>query len=177
LRIEHLKTLTERVDPVIIHPCGFMPTCLICLHPCWSPIELCKMPYYDKPDGCPNYGKRPDCPPNTPFFDEVYDTDDVIFVGCQFDFKNYLEGMKQKHPTWSDRQLRNVIYWQGQAKKVLTAEIEKRLPYFRGFQICFNPEAMGVSIAETCRRMGVNLEFPPINKVWKIALLAKTKNP
>jgi len=171
MQIEHLRTIIAKVTPVIYRTCG-MQELLVCGNDCVSPMTLCRAPYYDKPDGCPNYG-REDCPPNTPYFDEVYDMSEVILVGCQFDFKQYLAGMASEHPDWADRQLRNVIYWQSQAKKMLNEALREPLEHFRGFEVCYSPEAMGVRVDKTFKQSGFELEFPPVETVWKVALLAK----
>ncbi len=34
---------------------------------------FCKLSYYGHANGCPNFGKRDDCPPNQPLINEVFD--------------------------------------------------------------------------------------------------------
>lgn len=135
--------------------------------------KLCTRPYHGHPKGCPNFNKKPGCPPAALNFDLVYDLTKPVFAICNiFDFKGHVEKMKAKHPDWSEYQLRCVLYWQGGARKHLKAHI---LDFLRehqsqGYRIETCPEAMGVNITETMKSAGVILEWPPQNVTYQIAL-------
>ena len=143
--------------------------------------RLCKKPYYNHPKGCPNYGKKKGCPPDVPIFDDVYDLSRPIYaIYNRFDFKGHVDRMKEKHPEWSQRQLACCLYWQGSAKK----ELNTKIKLFHGailgwtginYSICTCPEAMGVNVTETMRRVGIKLEWPPVNVAYQIAFVAMEK--
>ena len=131
---------------------------------------LCKKPYYNHPGGCPNFGKRSDCPPGVPFFDQVYKLQ-VRVVAVGLNFKEYLKLRRKDHPDWTDRELRNPLYWQGYLRACLrnyVSQVNKD-----GLEVVFNPEAMGVNLTKTCRKVGLKLEWPPRNWVYKVALLTE----
>jgi predicted metal-binding protein len=140
----------------------------------YSVRELCTKPYPDHEAGCPNYGKKKGCPPEAPMYDEVYNIEKPVFViANQFDFKGHVEKMRQKHPEWSKRQLECCLYWQNTARAQLTEGVNEFLKthpeYLNGVELC--PEAMGVNITETMAKAGIQLEWPPVNKVFKVALV------
>ena len=84
--------------------------------------------------------------------------------------------MKEKHPHWSDRQLRNVLYWQGTAKKLHREKIRGFLKEYEhlGYEVV-TPEALGVDVTRTLANVGITLEWPPINKSYRIAFAAIPK--
>jgi len=124
---------------------------------------LCLQPYPLHPNGCPNVGHCDRCPPTAPLYDEYFDLSYPTYaVINEFDFKSHVEKMKLKHPTWSERQLKCVLYWQGSARKQLNKEVEKWLKYpmCGGFESTKCPEGMGVDVTETLKRVGIELEWP-----------------
>jgi hypothetical protein len=92
-----------------------------------------------------------------------------------FDFKAHIERMKAIHPDWSDRQLRNVYYWQNGARRKLFEKIKEFLHKHKGFHVTACPEAMGVDVTKTMAAVGINLEWPPENVAHQIALAGKVK--
>ena len=149
------------VNPVIIRP----------VH------GLCLRPYPNHKKGCPNYGKKKDCPPGIPVFDSFYDLSKLIYaIYNKFDFKEHIDRMREKHPDWSQRQLECCLYWQGTARKRLKERIEifKRLTGSK-YIVTTVPEAMGVNVTETMKRIGVELEWPPVNVAYQIALAGVEK--
>ena len=48
-----------------------------------------------------------------------------------FDLHSYVEKMRQRHPSWTETQLLNVLYWQGTARKKLKEHIKKFNDEFR----------------------------------------------
>ena len=80
--------------------------------------------------------------------------------------------MRAKHPDWSKRQLECLLYWQGTARKKQKEQIEifKKWINDEEYIITTVPEAMGVNVTETMKRIGIELEWPPINVAYQIAL-------
>ncbi len=136
--------------------------------------SLCYKKYPNHPKGCPNFGKRRNCPPNAGIFDEVYDASEVYAVFNAFDIGKHIAKMKDRHPEWSERQLVNCLYWQGTARKALKADCAAFYSDYgsEGFHIESCPEAMGVNVTETMKNIGIVLEWPPRKKAYQIAMAA-----
>lgn len=142
--------------------------------------KLCSRPYQNHPKGCPNFGKRISCPPQSPLLNEVYD----IFKGFWivwnvFDFKNHVNKMQRAHPNWTRRQLECCLYWQGKARKQLKQKIDDAAYHLQGkdwWEVTTRPEAMGVNVTATMKNLGVELEWPPINYTYQVALFGVLKN-
>ena len=145
--------------------------------PQWYPKarDLCAKPYYNHPKGCPNYGKKDTCPPNSPFWGEIFHlgAESYAIWNC-FDFVEYVERMKQKHPNWSQRQLECCLYWQPKARKALRENISKFKKEYPDFMVVETPEAMGINVTETMAQIGIDLEWPPRTKTYQIALASRT---
>ena len=155
-----MKGIIE-VKPVIIRP----------VH------SLCVRPYPNHKNGCPNYAKKKGCPPGVPMFDSFYDTSKPIYaIYNKFDFKEHVDRMIEKHPDWSRRQLECCLYWQGTARKKLKERIEIfKMIAHRKYVVNTVPEAMGVNVTETMKRVGVELEWPPISVTYQIAMAGYPK--
>ena len=137
---------------------------------------MCKLPYHNHPKGCPNWNKREDCPPIIPKLDDFYDmSKPIFFIWHKFDFDAHLKMMKDRHPDWTDPQLRNVRYWQEIARMHLRAEVKKFKEQYPEYTISFGPEAMGINVTETMKNIGIQLEWPPMNYVYKIAIAGVKK--
>ena len=132
----------------------------------------CGRPYLNHPKGCPSFGKCKDCPPEVQLFDQIYQQE-VMLAIIRFDFKSYLEKRKNKFPNASDRSLRNPLYWQGHVR----AEARKWAKEManEGEVIIEKPEAMGVDVTETCKLVGISLEWPPVKNIYRVTVLAKRK--
>ncbi|MEW6524077.1 MAG: hypothetical protein AB1445_11030 [Bacillota bacterium] len=134
---------------------------------------LCLRPYPGHPQGCPNYGRRLTCPPGVGLFDRVFDLSQPVFaVVGQFDLESHMVRMCQKHPHWTERQLRNCRYWQGTARKALRLQLASFLATHPGYSAATAPEAMGVEVTATLRRAGVELEWPVRRVARQVALCA-----
>lgn len=168
------------VNPVIIYPpclkSGKVQNCFNCelskKGGCGSPRAMCVLPYKNHKKGCPNYGKKPDCPPVVPMFDEVFDiTKPVYAIFSTYDLYAHTEKMKKNHPQWTEAQLLNVLYWQGTAKKHLKENIQHFNEQFKekGYYSTVSPEAMGVNVMQTLKKAGIDLEWPARNTAYKIA--------
>jgi len=139
--------------------------------------EWCKLPYPDHPKGCPAYGRRKDCPPNAPRFHERFDPP-FYLVAVRFDLAEHAKKMRVKHPDWSEKQARCLLYWQRQVDKQLKKECLKLLDKLpASFDYTMKPEAMGVNVITTALKIYIPIETKPQNYVWKIAIIGKRKNP
>ncbi len=140
--------------------------------------ELCPKPYPLHPKGCPNYGKRPTCPPAALPIGQVIDLDKPVWIAWNdFDLAGHVSLMKDRHPAWSDRQLRCVLYWQQTARRALRLRVKTFLKQQAeefdrpGLIVVECPEACGVNVTETMRRVGVELEWPPVQVARQVALI------
>ena len=137
-------------------------------------ITHCLDKYPGHPHGCPNWGCKDGCPPNVRYFPRVYSTS-VHIAAVRFDFAEYLNLRRLDHPDWSDRALRNPLYWQGHVRHELNQFLFEYLfakPEIDG-EIVFNAEAMGVNLFATCEKAGIFMEHTPEKYVYKMALIAK----
>lgn len=140
-----------------------------------SIMGLCFKPYPGHPHGCPAAGKTDRCPPLAPDFDKAFDLSRPVYaVVNEFDLGAHATRMLAKHPKWSDRQCRCVLYWQGTARKQLKEKIEKVLanPALAGYGSTWCPEGMGVNVTETMKAAGVVLEWPPERIARQVAFIA-----
>lgn len=121
--------------------------------------DWCRLPYPNHPRGCPNYDKVPRCPPEARWLLEVVDVTRPLFiVYSEFNLLNHVSRMKKKHPGWSERQLRNVLYWQATSRKQLKERVKLAMIYTFTTLVFYCPEAHGLNVYATCRKNGLNLE-------------------
>ena len=134
--------------------------------------EWCKLPYPDHPQGCPNYGKQAHCPPQAPTVAEFIDLSRPHwFIIVPFNLEAHAQRMKAKHPKWSDRQARCVLYWQNTVRKSLRIAINSFTWQHPGTTSTLLPEAMGVNVIATAKKVGIDIEVKPEKIVAKIALV------
>ncbi len=129
--------------------------------------DLCKRPYPGHPKGCPNYGKKPTCPPAAPLWEETCKGATWLFWK-RFNLAEHRERLRKIHPNWSMRQLNCCLYWQKGARKPLEQHIERW--NFSGFFKTMCPEAMGINVSETMKQVGVILEWPPKEWTYQVAM-------
>lgn len=150
--------------------------------------ELCHYPYPNHKKGCPNIGNCLEAP----YFNFL------VKNGCyqhyylfyaKFDFKSYLEQRKKEHPTWSSRQLRSVLYWQGSIKKLLKIEIEKLSKNGNRFfvlgcgskmkfsfqKIVYSMESTCINVFSTLKLNKIKFELKPENSIILCCLLCSWK--
>lgn len=119
----------------------------------------CKLPYPGHSKGCPNYYKSAKCPPKAPHLADFIDLSKPLYlVWSEFDLKRHVEKMKRKHPGWSDRQCRCVLYWQSQSRKQLKERTQIAAGILKTNRTTTCPEAMGVNVFATARVSGLLLE-------------------
>jgi predicted metal-binding protein len=157
----------------------------------YSVRELCCRPYLGHKKGCPNYCYKQGCPPQAQLFDKVFDlTQPVFAIYNAFDISSHVKKIMAANPGWSQRQLTCCLYWQNTARKQLTTELAYFMithpdyhvaaAFYKGLDkglgplfkrvIPSPPEAMGVEITKTMAGIGVNLEWPPVNVAYQVAL-------
>ncbi|MCK5015297.1 MAG: hypothetical protein KAS66_15920 [Candidatus Omnitrophica bacterium] len=134
---------------------------------------FCKIPYYNHPKGCPSFGKYEHCPPQAPLVKDAFDfSQEMYFVIEEFNLKRHVERMHIRHPHWSLRQCRNLLYWQGGVRKRLRTKTEEFIERRNnGMTYTLLPEAMGVMVINTAIALGIPIERTPENKVIKISLV------
>jgi hypothetical protein len=133
---------------------------------------LCVRPYPNHPHGCPNVGHKIGCPPTAPKLEEYFDLAKPCWVIYNvFDFGEHVRRMRNTHPDWTQRQLECCLYWQPRARKELREEVRRFLkePFGTDFELNYCPEAMGLDVTATLRNVGVELEWPPVEKALQVA--------
>ena len=128
----------------------------------------CTLAYPNHPKGCPNF---PECPES--YFD-FQDTSKIwtywYAVVEEFDLLAHALKMKSIYPTWTERQCKNLLYWQKGVRSRLNKKA--RAVYKKGDVILEIPEACGVNVFETMAKAGVVIDrYPDI--VRKVMLIGK----
>jgi len=144
---------------------------------------LCTKPYSGHKNGCPNYAKKAGCPPSPLVLSDVIDIRKTVFaIYNRYPLSVHVQKMRDKFPSWSERQLYCCLYWQPTARRQLKAEIEKFLSEkWPQTVIVKCPEALGLNVTETMRQPLLELgqptlEWPPVNYAYQI-VLAGCPNP
>lgn len=118
--------------------------------------DWCQLPYPGHPKGCPNYDQKETCPPRAHHIAGILDLRRPVYiVNSEFNLTVHMMRMKTRHPHWTERQLRNVLYWQNTSRKQMRDHI-KTLIFLRGCDISVEcPEGAGVNVYATCRANGI----------------------
>jgi hypothetical protein len=131
---------------------------------------LCCRPYPRHPKGCPNFGQAERCPPKVGLLPDLFDLTKPCFaVWNVFNLAAHVDRMRLEHPKWSKAQLECCLYWQGGARKQLFHECEAFQRVYGEYKTEWCPEAMGLNVTETMRRIGIGLEWPPVTKTFQVA--------
>jgi len=128
----------------------------------------CTLPYPNHPKGCPNF---PDCPNDELSF-MAYNYYEWFAVIEDFDLKSHSEKMQEKHPRWTKRQCRNLLYWQGGVRKRLREKAKKYAKEIGAHILLQIPEACGVDLFKTMKEHGLELQRKP-DMVHKIMILGR----
>ena len=137
--------------------------------------QWCQLPYPDHPNGCPQYGQRDCCPPQAPSIDDFIDlARQHWFLITEFDLAQYLKTMAEKHPDWTPKRLRCLLYWQGSIRKEQRDNIAVFHTEHTGTAHTLLPEAMGVNVLATLTHVGIEVEKHPETKILKVALVGYT---
>lgn len=172
-----------KVKPVIVYPyClknGLEQDCFKCdlykKELCKSPRGLCVREYPNHKKGCPNYGEKPMCPPNILMYDQVFNIKkDIYLIYTIYKLGDHIREYKAKFPNWTERQLRNVIYWQGTAKRIHKEEIKKFMSLHKDLNyVAVTPESFGVDVTETLANVGIDLPWPPVEESYRVSFAAE----
>jgi len=132
---------------------------------------LCVNKYPQHPKGCPNYGKKQGCPPNTPLINNILNFDKPVYlIYTEFNIGEHAQKLKQKHPDWSERQIYCCLYWQPKARKFQRQEEERAKKEYNLEKITNSPEAHGINVGLLMKKIGINLEWPP-RKITRLVSL------
>jgi hypothetical protein len=93
----------------------------------------------------------------------------------EFDLEAHKQRMFSLHPEWTDRQAGCVLYYQETIRKKLRATVIEFKQSQPGLVDTLVPEAMGVNVIKTIRRLGIPIETKPKTKVLKVALVGHGK--
>ncbi len=133
--------------------------------------SLCAKPYPGHNKGCPNFGKKPGCPPQASLGNEIIDFIKPIYaIWNVFDLAKHVNKMREAHPNWSWRQLVCCLYWQPKARKQLRVEIIKFRESVPNQIILQCPEANGFNITATMLSIKEHLQWPPITITYQVVL-------
>ena len=134
--------------------------------------------------GCPNFGKKPGCPPQ-PLIDKVLDLSKKVFViYTDFDICAVATRMRHAHPEWTIKQCYNSRYWQQTARKIHQQDVREFLKKklviiswgLRTTEVIKSPEAHGVNVHELMKNeVGITLEWPPRNITRLISIFGQKK--
>lgn len=119
----------------------------------------CLLSYPNHPHGCPNYNKRNTCPPLAPSISKILDLNYPMYLAfSSFDLQAHVGRMMLKHPTWSMKQLKNVLYWQGTSRKQMRIRARAVMTLTGSDTSIECPEGMGVNVYATCLLSGLILQ-------------------
>ena len=116
--------------------------------------RLCTKPYPLHAKGCPNFDKRPNCPPLAQLITQILDMNKPVWaIFNRYNLAAHVERMRLKHPNFSDAQLLCCLYLQSQARKQLREEIKRFQKENPGLDVVSCPEACGMNITATMNSM------------------------
>lgn len=105
------------------------------------------------------YGTRPECPPQSPYVEEVLDLSRPTYLVYQeFDLAGYVKGRKKLFPDWTEAQLKNVLHWQNGNLAALRRRVDSAHRFLRTGTVLMKPEANGVNVYRTAEASGLRLE-------------------
>lgn len=131
----------------------------------------CTLPYPDHRHGCPNFSKRPSCPPEAPLIRNwLQGCTEVSLVVVEFDLAAHMQKMLIKHPQWSERQARCLLYWQPKVDKELRywTELVAFTRAEPNWTYC--PEAMGLDVISTLQGY-LPITRNPKDTVFKVSMI------
>jgi len=130
----------------------------------------CKLPYPGHPKGCPNF---PKCCESRPHFND-YEEDLKWYAVVEiFNLKAHADSMKEKHPKWSERQCRNLLYWQNGVRSRLRKKAEAIAFPLMGDVILDIPEANGVQVFDTMAKQGFVIDRQKPDIIRKVMLVGR----
>lgn len=138
--------------------------------------KWCRIPYPLHPKGCHNFNHLDRCPPKCQYVTEVLDlTKPIYLTHSEFNLEEHMNNLKVKHPDWSDRQLRCVLYWQRKSVNQMSQRAEIVANKTRSDFISITPEALGINVYATAKKAGLKLEPIKTLKMCKHVAVVGTK--
>ncbi len=134
--------------------------------------EWCQLPYPRHKKGCPNYNKSDKCPPKARPLNQIFDLKkDHYFLINKFNLKKHIIRMKFNNPKLTINQAKCVLYWQNKVKAHMRYIF--RILLGHDIKLIYNdiPEAHGVNVIKTLRKLNINVEIKPLTYVHKVALI------
>ena len=154
----------------------------------------CTLPYPGHKKGCPNFNKNPLCPPNVKIMENILDDFSFYYlILANFDIFKYANQMIHKHPDWSERKARCVLYWQKSVKKLMREYIKNiylKNPSYNFYLFSsgagenislinqdeiYSMEAAGINVIHTLINNNINIEVKPKKTVILVNLLCSDK--
>jgi len=133
----------------------------------------CTLPYPNHKKGCPNFGKSEKCPPYARNYEDIVDLEAPVYMIInRFNLGAHEAMMKAKHPKWSRKQCRNVLYWQNTVRKHLKLMAYDLKTYLDGYEVLEIPEAHGVNVYKLMHDHAITLTTDP-DIVYKSMLVVK----
>jgi hypothetical protein len=128
------------------------------------------LPYPGHTRGCPNF---PKCPREHPDIRKLKGFT-WYAVTEEFDLLAHSKKMAKAHPQWTERQCRNLLYWQGGVRKRLK---EKALEQFDPSTdvLLEIPEASGVQVFKTMASVGIQIQRSKPGRIIKVMLIGKSR--
>lgn len=119
--------------------------------------KWCALPYPNHPKGCPKDVKK--CSRGGYYITDVLDLQQPhYFIYSEFNLAAHMARMLRRHPHWTERQQRNVLYWQSASRKQLKDRVTTALRLTRCGSVTTCPESYGVNVYATARNSGLILE-------------------
>ena len=140
---------------------------------------------------CPNYGHSWACPPEAPYLEEKikqFERFFLIYIKYDVDkekeknFRQY-EFMRAKIEEEISNFIQNntieynaiQILWDGHCrlceKEGKRCTIDEQLPCRYPDEIRYSMEAIGINVTETVRKIGLEIEWPPRNHIYRFGLI------
>jgi len=141
--------------------------------------KYCFAVYPGHTKGCPNafgrcWGYDGKCR-QTIITDLINPQYPVYIIYSEYNLAKHIRKMKLRHPDWTERQLRNVYYWQKSSFKLLDIEI-KQFNIPQGYRQ-FGIEGYGLNAYATCKKVGLILDPIKGMKICRhMTLFAVPKN-
>ena len=127
---------------------------------------MCCLPFYGHPNGCPNFGKKHGCPPNSFLETEFLDfSRDMYVIYTKFDITSFSRKMLEMHHKSKNypRQLCNPRRWQPHTRKLHNENINYFHNLHNSMYLDNSPEARGVNVTALMKTIGIELDWnwPP----------------
>ena len=127
--------------------------------------DYCTLPFPGHPEGCPNFGKKKECPPSAPLVKDFIDLSKphyFMVADCDFSAGTEKPKNRSEDTTWN---------WNEYVEPILCERIKEFQKEHPGTVFTMHPSAVGVDVFKTAQNVGILLEFSPDESFCKIALI------